>query len=149
MKIITAILLVLLTVSLSAQKVERKDLNKILLKGDVSSIEKSGFVFCGTYDGVSIYQRYDSTEVISFSSRAVVFIARDVSHNYKGNTYMSPKGDMFWGSSAKRYSISSIEDSTGVTVDVWAEYVDKKTVFECRDVISSGVAYTEFLVYRK
>jgi hypothetical protein len=147
-KLITFILLIV-TISVSAQKVTRKDLNRLLLKGDTSRIIDDGFVYAGVDDGLTSYIRYDSTEVITFDKDGVYYVAANVFHMYSGITEMTPKGDLMWNVNENKYKAYYLEDEDGNVTDSWSEYEMSETILECRSIKFSGEESFEFFLYRK
>jgi hypothetical protein len=149
MKKLGILLMMLVTISASAQKVTRKDLNDLLLKGDTSALLDDGFKFLAVDEGYTVYQRYDRSEILMFDEKTVTYFAQQISHNYIGNTWKTPKSDLFWGVSYKKYESYYTKDSDGDIEDQWVEYTFSKTVMECRMEEVDGESFVEVLVYRK
>jgi hypothetical protein len=149
MKKITTILFLMIAIAASAQKVTRKDLNRLLLKGDASRILDDGFKLIIDDSISKVYSRYDTTEVIEFFGHDLYYTAALESHNYRGRVEMTPKGDLLWYIRDSKYNPFYEEDENGEVTDSWWEYEMRRTVLEFRPIEQNGEKLLEFYVYIK
>lgn len=148
MKKLGILLMMLVTISASAQKVTRKDLSKIV-NGNTKVLLKDGFKYTGKVDGADIYTRYDSTEVMAVTDGKVRFYAKQEIHYYKKNVAMTPSGDLFFNVVFSN-KLEVVKNPDPSIEKITSRYTMRKAVINSDIVkLDNGDNYSIFEVFRK
>jgi hypothetical protein len=149
------ILMMLVTISASAQKVTRDDLNKLLLKSDPTEILRDGFTYVDKQDGFKRYVREvypgDTTykDVILHHRNVVYFIADTSEHEYSRGIITTAKEDLLWDGYNRKIKRVSEYNKSGEMTDQYDVYKMRKTSLEFRSKKIKGENAFEFKLTRK